>query len=123
MNGKKMNRKAKRQQTLANKLCHVALTFTSSCVGLSMLASSCVPLSRLMCCSRRNARYAVLVWRVSGRITIEVFELTGQANILEFGAGTGRLAADILRHLAAQGNCSQLPNLRTLSDTASATTL
>ncbi|MBS1175050.1 MAG: hypothetical protein H6R05_1181 [Burkholderiaceae bacterium] len=33
---------------------------------------------------------------------IEVFELTGQANILEFGAGTGRLAADILRHLAAQ---------------------
>ena len=33
---------------------------------------------------------------------IEVFELTGQANILEFGAGTGRLAADILRHLATQ---------------------
>lgn len=33
---------------------------------------------------------------------IEVFELTGQTNILEFGAGTGRLAADILRHLAAQ---------------------
>ena len=33
---------------------------------------------------------------------IEVFELTGQANILEFGAGTGRLAADILRHLTTQ---------------------
>jgi SAM-dependent MidA family methyltransferase len=33
---------------------------------------------------------------------IEVFELTGQANVLEFGAGTGRLAADILRHLATQ---------------------
>ncbi len=34
---------------------------------------------------------------------LEVFELTGQANILEFGAGTGRLAADVLRHLASLG--------------------
>ena len=33
---------------------------------------------------------------------IEVFELTGHTNILEFGAGTGRLAADILSHLAKQ---------------------
>lgn len=34
---------------------------------------------------------------------LEVFELTGQARILEFGAGTGRLAADVLRYLADVG--------------------
>lgn len=34
---------------------------------------------------------------------LEVFELTGSANILEFGAGTGQLAADMLRHFARQG--------------------
>ncbi|MGL4766829.1 MAG: class I SAM-dependent methyltransferase [Formosimonas sp.] len=38
---------------------------------------------------------------------LEVFERVGQANILEFGAGTGRLAADIMAHLAQRGVAAQ----------------
>lgn len=34
---------------------------------------------------------------------LEVFERTGVFNVLEIGAGTGRLAADILAHLSACG--------------------